>query len=284
MGTQIGPKALELVARSMQDLDERDRQREAELRMTQRSLFEVAPWGDNMRALPNDLARAALFTVRNKKQPRVVRQNYPIFTADKNVEIHYTGIELRAEDDELVWQQVLEYVKREPLGTDVYFTKFKLCADLGWPANGRYYQKVEECLTRLKATALTIKTKRLDEVPAISLLRDLEFIHKAKTSAVRVQIDPRIVCLFLGNYYTYFIWQKYRQLSPTARRLYDYFASHRNPRPLPLETFRLMCGSDSHRDKKWREQAKSACDELNTIELVPNSWVNAEDSSIYCDR
>lgn len=84
----------------------------AQIKELQLSLFDIAPWADNLRAMPNDLARAALFTVRNKRTPRVARQSHSIFVLSKGVEITYTGIELRADDDELVWQQVLEYAKR----------------------------------------------------------------------------------------------------------------------------------------------------------------------------
>lgn len=39
-----------------------------ELRQAQLSLFDLAPWDDDMRAMPNDYARSALFTVRNKRK------------------------------------------------------------------------------------------------------------------------------------------------------------------------------------------------------------------------
>jgi hypothetical protein len=50
--------------------------------------------------------------------------------------------------------------------------------------------------------------------------------------------------------------------------MFDYFATHKEPYPLKLETFRLMCGSDSTRAKKWREQVGEACDELRENGLV----------------
>ena len=73
----------------------------------QLSLFDVAPWPDSMRAIPNDYARSALFTVKNKRQPRESYQRKEIYHVNKDVRITYTGLELRADDDELVWQQVL---------------------------------------------------------------------------------------------------------------------------------------------------------------------------------
>ena len=98
----------------------------------------------------------------------------------------------------------------------------------------------------------------------------------------QVEIDAEIVVLFAGDHYTKFVWEKYRKLSPTARRMFDYFATHKEPYPLKLETFRLMCGSDSTRPKKWREQVGEACDELRENGLVESAWVN--DDLVHCKR
>ena len=254
-----------------------------QIKAMQLSLFDLAPWGDDMRAMPNDLARAALFTTRNKKTPREVRQQHVIFHVNKDVLITYTGIELRADDDELVWQQVLEYAKRSPVGTPVSFTFYELCTDLGWPINGRYYDKAEECLTRLQATAMQFSSGRIGRLESVSLIHRFRVLDRGKkTSRCQVEIDEEMVVLFAGDHYSKFVWKKYRELSPTARRMFDYFVSHKEPFPLKLETFRLMCGSDSARLKKWREQTGQACEELSQSGLIKLSWVQGD--SIYCQR
>ena len=254
-----------------------------QIKAMQLSLFDLAPWGDDMRAMPNDLARAALFTTRNKKTPREVRQQHVIFHVNKDVLITYTGIELRADDDELVWQQVLEYAKRSPVGTPVSFTFYELCQDLDWSINGRYYTRAEECLTRLQASAMQFSSQRIGRLESVSLIRRFRVLDRGKrTSRCQVEIDAEIVVLFAGDHYTKFVWEKYRKLSPTARRMFDYFATHKEPYPLKLETFRLMCGSDSTRPKKWREQVGEACDELRENGLVESAWVN--DDLVHCKR
>jgi hypothetical protein len=254
-----------------------------QIKELQLSLFDLAPWADDMRAMPNDLARAALFTTRNKKTPREVRLQHMIFHVNKDVQITYTGIELRADDDELVWQQILEYAKRSPVGTPVSFTFYQLCTDLGWPINGRYYDKAEECLTRLQATAMQFSSGRIGRLESISLIHRFRVLDRGKkTSKCQVEIDQEMVVLFAGDHYSRFVWEKYRELSPTARRMFDYFVSHKEPFPLKLETFRLMCGSDSSRVKKWREQSGIACDELTKSGLVELTWV--QDDAIYCKR
>ena len=254
-----------------------------QIKEMQLSLFDIAPWPDTMRAMPNDTARSALFTTRNKKIPREALQNKVIFHVNKDVKITYTGVELRADDDELVWQQVLEHAKRTPIGEPITFTFYELCQDLGWSINGRYYTKAEECLSRLQATAMDFTSDRVGHLESVSLLHRFRVLDRGKkTSRCQVLIDEEIVVLFAGDHYTKFIWEKYRKLSPTARRMFDYFSSHREPYPLKLETFRLMCGSDSTRVKKWREQVGEACEELRGSGLVEHAWVN--DDLVHCKR
>lgn len=51
---------------------------------------------------------------------------------------------------------------------------------------------------------------------------------------------------------------------------------------MKLETFRLMCGSQSARPKKWREQVGEACEELQKSGLVESAWVNSD--LVHCKR
>lgn len=247
------------------------------------SLFQVAPWDDDMRALPNDYARSALFTVRNKRDKRAPLQDHPVFHVNQDVSITYTGLELRAEDDELVWQQVLEYSKRVPIGEPIGFSMYQLCKDLDWPINGQYYKKAENCLSRLQATSVRFKSKRVGQIDSLSFISRFKILNRGKKNALcQVTVDPDMVFLFAGEHYSKLVWEKYRKLTPIARRLCDYFVSHKQPFPLKLETFRLMCGSSSSRAAKWKEQAKGACTELSESGLVRASWVH--DDSIMCDR
>ncbi|MCC8489395.1 plasmid replication initiator TrfA [Xanthomonas citri] len=43
-----------------------------------------------------------------------------------------------------------------------------------------------------------------------------------------------------------------------------------------------MCGSDSTRVKKWREQVTQACSELYDSGLVNSAWVNED--LVHCKR
>lgn len=239
-------------------------------------------WPDDMRALPNDWARSALFSVRNKRAPRTAFENAPVFHIHEQVKITFTGIELRADDDEIIWQQIVEYAKHQPLGMPVEFSYYQLCRDIGWPVNGRYYQRAEDCLSRLQATALKITTPRIGSLSLSMIDKFTVLKPQAAKACCQIHIDPRMIYLFAGNHFTQVEWDRYQNLSPISRRLYDYIASHRAPYPIKLETFRRLCGSECARPAKWAEQVRHACVEIETVHLVRKAWV--ESGFICCER
>lgn len=276
---------LDSIAAKVQELKEIERMDRIISDMTQMelSLFDIAPWDDDLRAIPNDWGRSAVFTTRNKGQKRAAYDNQLIYHYNKEVEIHYTGIELRADDDELVWQQILEYAKRSAIGVHVYFTLRQLLIDVGWHINPFYYKRAISCLNRLKATSFQISSPRHSRIKGLSLVKEFEIVpDQNKRSICQVELSAHLVVLFANDHYSKVIWVKYRELSPTARRLFDWCVTHKSPYPLKLETFRLICGSESTRPKKWAEQTRDACKELEEAELVQKASV--EKGFIHCTR
>ncbi len=242
-------------------------------------IVQLPLWREDRRAMPNEYARSAIFTIRNKREPRTSFMNQPIFVVGEG-EITYTGIELRAYDDELVWLQILNMAKETPLGKWIEFTPYKVCQAIDWPLNSEYYNKLHNCLLRLKATAVALSNKRLGKGKAISFIQEYEWEDNTgkKLPKRRVMIHPDMAELFAGNKFTEVEWRAYLKLKPLARRLYDYAASHRKPNALLLETVKKMCASDQgklaekrnekNRDRKWTEQVNEALDQLGRSGLV----------------
>ena len=236
-------------------------------------------WPNDMRAIPNDYARSALFMVRGRGQERATMQGAVLFHVDKAVTVTYTGIELRAEDDQLVWQQIIHYARELPLGEPVTFSTGQILADIGWKNNGAYYQKVRDCIERLKANSVRVSNVRLGRGVGVSLIARYEFDKETASGSsgalYTVWIDPDLMVFFAGQNYTRVAWVGYRELSPVARRLHDYIASHKAPYPLPLQTFHLMCGSRCSSERKWTQMVKKACLEVQGAGLVKSAWVDS---------
>lgn len=241
---------------------------------------------DDLRHIPNDYARSSLFTARNKSQKRRSLMHEKLFHYNEFVSILYTGIELRAEDDEIVWLQILNYGQNVPLGEQFEFDIKDLVRDVNWSKNGRNYDRVRECISRLKANeVLALNTKAYGKSGAVSLIANYTAINdaKGKPTRYRVWIDPNLIVLFAGNTFTSHTWAVYRDLTPVARRLTDYIESHKYPFPLSLEKFRHMCGSIDSRTKSWRETVKKACAEVQKAKVAATATLSKDDQ-ICCVR
>lgn len=238
--------------------------------------MQLEIWGEDWRTNPNDYGRSALFTVRNKRMPRAVLQNVEVFHLDRSVSMTYTGIELRADDDLVVWEQIIHYARLVKLGDPVNFNLHQLLVDLDWGRSRHYYRKARECISRLKANEVRLVNTRIGRGVGLSLIDKYAFEGDDENSGTRytVWIHPHIMALYAGQNYTYIPWLQYRKLSPVARRLFDYVGSHKQPYPLSLEAFRQMCGSECQAAYKWAQTAKGACTELQEAGLVKSAWVD----------
>lgn len=225
-------------------------------------------WPQEVRALPNESCRAALFTVRRATKRRTYTDE-DIFIVGEG-RITYTGIELRAENDELIWLQLLHYARELPLGRWIEFTPYQLCQDIGWTPSGPNYKLLRECLLRLKATALTIESTRLEGGLALSLIGDFLWRDEKGKPRVRyaVQVPTEIRTWFGDSNFTRLHWEIYRSLPPVARRVYDYAASHKDPYALRVETVYELCGSDADSVANFRKVLRRAVKSLNESGLL----------------
>lgn len=245
--------------------------------------MQLELWSDEVREVPNDLIRCSLFTARSKVVPRASLQGATLFHTDRGITITYTGIELRAADDELVFLQLLDYCKVRPLGESLKFNLHTLCTDLDWPPNGRNYNRARECISRLKATEVKIYNSRTERGVSLSLVQEYSFVGNGLTgTSYSLSVHPNLYLLFAGRTSTRLEWAMYRGLTPIARRLFDYIASHREPFPLPLEDLHRLCGSNCEALRKWHDMVVMACQELTQSGAVARAWV--ADGKIHCHR
>jgi hypothetical protein len=252
----------------------------------QLDLFENVANREDLRHIPNDYARSSLFTARNKREPRRSLMHEKLFHYNEYISILYTGIELRAEDDEIVWLQILNYGKSVPLGEPFEFSVKDLVRDVDWARNGRNYDRVRECISRLMANSvLALNSKAYGKSGAISLIQNFTAVNdnEGKPTQYRVWIDPNLIVLFAGNTFTSHTWEVYRNLTPVARRLADYIESHKQPFPLSLEKFRQMCGSTDSKKFSWRQTVKKACAEVQAAGITDMAFLTKDDK-ICCVR
>lgn len=241
---------------------------------------------EHTRAIPNDYARSALFTARNRKEPRRTFQQQLLFHLHESVSILFTGIELRAEDDELIWMQILHYAKKVPLGQPFDIEVKDLVAGVGWAKNGRYYDKARECISRLKANEiLALNSKAYGSSGAVSLIDKYEVKNdgSGKPTQYRIWIHPNLIHLFAGNTFTNHSWEVYRNLTPVARRLADYIESHKHPHPLDNTKLHGVCDSSDNTATSWRQTVRAACREIEDAQIAKRCTLE-RDGLIYAHK
>lgn len=242
----------------------------------QLSLITPPTYGTK-RMQPNDTVRSALFTARNDKTPRENLKKYEIFTPDPTVKILYSGEELRGSSDELIWMQLIEYAKDSEIGNKITINIHKICLDLKWSPNPKYYSIVRDSLERLdqgKLKVISEKHGKAVYMPMIILHYSDEKMTKEATQFT-FSIHSDLTLLVAGQTVTHLEWEFLKKLSPLQQRLYGYIASHKDPQPLEIYAFHKMCSSLNRNLASFKQEIRKAIAKLIKLELLTNGWIES---------
>ncbi|MSQ69431.1 MAG: hypothetical protein EXR83_14810 [Gammaproteobacteria bacterium] len=258
----------DLLART-QDMAARARQTTDHVRG---QVIQLPLWPDQVRGLPNVLARSALFNVANRT---VSREYYKktIISSLRGIEITYTGEELRQSDED-VWAQILHLARLSPLGEWVEFGAYGMMKALGWPTNSRSYTRLREAIERLSATNLSISLDGGRKGYGGSLVRKFvwgDLNDGEHSRRWRVWLEKDIVHLFGPVSYTHVDWKQRLALPPLAKWLHAFYFTHREPVNYKVETLRLLCGSDSKQLFHFRAKLRHALELLKEVGFL-DGW------------
>lgn len=247
-------------------------------------LFPSLKGRNDLRHIPNDYARSSLFTTTNRNRKRRHLMRETLFHYNSHIRIVYTGIELRAADDEIVWMQILSYGIAVPLGEPFEFSIKELINDLNLTRSGQTYENVRACISRLKANeVLAENTKAYGISGTISLIQNYVSVNDrdGKPTRFKVWLDPSLIYLMAGDTFTSHKWSLYKKLSPVARRLADYVQSHKHPYPLDILKFRGMCGSAEKNTPRWRQTVRKACLEIENSQIATIAKLTECDQIVF---
>lgn len=214
---------------------------------------QLTLWVDSVRGAPNEIVRSALFTAKNRKQPRENLKRAVIAVIGDG-EIVYTGEELR-QDDETVWLQLIHLARENGLATPFQFTPYGFCKALHWPLTGQSYDRLDRCMTRLQATSLKITSSRLRNELSLSMLPRFQSKRRKDGDGGlwTVRLHDELVILFSEFQYTQLEWQRRLTLPEgLATWLHAYYASHREPFAVKIETLAIGAGLISENTDKER--------------------------------
>ena len=224
---------------------------------------QLALWPGSDRGIPNELVRCAVFSAKNRKEPRkVYRANAPsVIELIGGGQIIYTGEELR-QDDETVWLQLVHMAK-EARSETVTFTPYSLLKTLKWPLHGVSYTRLLATLRRLMGTVLEVYSQRFDKGVSTKLIANFEYAkdHDKPWKVKVFSEDDKLLFLFDNLYYSRIDWEMRLALPEGAATwLQGFLTSHKTPHGHKVETLAKGAGLtlETPEDSKMDEAAQVA--------------------------
>jgi hypothetical protein len=245
-------------------------------------VLQLPIWPEERRGVPNDLVRSALFTVGNHRKQREYRKNH-LIAALGDISIVYTGEEI-LQDDEDVFLQLAHLARLTPLGHTVEFTAHAMMKSLNWSTDGRAYERLRDCISRLSATGIEVRNENRGY--SGSLVRDFAWQDMSGKSSRRwkVRLEPRIIALFGKVAYTSIDWEQRLQLGYLAKWLHSFYYTHANPYPMKPATLRKLCGSATRDLSKFRQLLRSALDELKSVGFLSAWHIDPKTDLVHVSR
>ena len=216
-------------------------------------------WPEPVRAVPNGFLRSALFGAIAKGKRRYIDGEQ--LAALDGVEIRYTGQRLDQGDLD-VWESVLHVVRLQELGSQCRLTSYALLKLMGLTDTGKNRVTLNKRITRLVASALTVKQGRYTYIGSLiaGAAKDED------TQEWVIELDPRLCPLFAADQFTQIEWAVRHELNghQLAQWLHGFYASHAKPFPMKVETLHRLCGSGA----ELRRYRQTLGDALAAVEAA----------------
>lgn len=206
---------------------------------------QLVLWSDDERGMPSELVRCALFSAKNRKEPRAIylAADPLIFPLIGKGQIRFRGEELR-QDDETVWMQLV-HISKEMRSEWIDVRPHSLLKAMRWPIKGDSYKRLAISIRRLNSNSIDVYSDRYDRSVNTSLIKEAHISEKNMDLPWRIQVFAKdsLLSLLFDNLYSRVDWETRLSL-PTgvATWLHSFFASHRDPFPHKVETLAQGAG------------------------------------------
>lgn len=222
-------------------------------------------WTEAQRGIPNPFARSALFTAAGHKEARDMFKRARI-TSVNGVDLHYTGEELR-QDDEDVFLQVIHLARMQKPEDRLSTNGNQILEALHWGKSRRDYDRLKECLLRLKEGGVTVTREGGKIGFAGNLIRKVAWAAEEETGERTnwvIYLEREIITLFASDGYTLIDWEQRLGLTPLAKWLHSFYFTHRDPSThgYKVETLYSLCGSKCKQLKAFRYLLRKSLDTL----------------------
>ncbi len=230
-------------------------------------------WPVQVRGIPNICLRSALFGIVQRGRRRAVKGE--LLASVKGISIRYTGWRLdQADFDVLLYALHLVSVAKTTKD-HAQFTGKGFLRAIGRTSGKSGREWLKDSFRRLTGSAveITFEIKEHLNQKSYTYVGSLvdEFYYSSDNSCYLLRINPKLARLFDAGW-TQVQWQQRRLLkTDLAKWLHGFYASHRAPYPIKVNTLKLLCGSSYGRLSDFRSKLRRALDELVNVEML-ESW------------
>lgn len=157
-----------------------------------------------------------------------------------------------------MWESVLHAVRLQELGSQCRVTSYALLKLVGLTDTGKNRVTLNKRITRLVASALTVKQGRYSYIGSLiaGAAKDEE------TQEWVIELDAKLRPLFAADQFTQIEWAVRHDLNgqQLAQWLHGFYASHARPFPLKVETLHRLCGSEAGLMSDFAKKLRKALD------------------------
>lgn len=233
-------------------------------------VIQLPLWPEPKRAAPSDILRSALFGVVRRGRRRHLDDE--VVTAWKGCEIRYTGQQLDQADLD-VWLQSVQLFRDFDLCDPRWISVSRFLKSIGRNCGKKDHDWFKASMWRLTTCTVAMESERY--IFAGHLVNT--FVWDRERMQYKLRLGEEFARMF-SDQVTHLDWPARRQLKmELAKWLDGYVRSHRATKAAPhwigLDRLRMLCGSDTARLRRFRENVRKAMEELRASGAVSSWWL-----------
>ncbi|MDC0535802.1 plasmid replication initiator TrfA [Francisellaceae bacterium] len=240
---------------------------------------------EKFRVALKQLTLSSLFTTASKKQARERFSRKTIVTYDEQIQITYSGDELRT-DDEDVFMCILTMASEQKLGNNNYMvetTHYKFLKMLNWPITTDYYDKLDLILDRFVASSLTVKFKEKNLKMSILTHTLGTGDDQGRCGNLKIFLSPHMQTLFTQENVTLIDSVKRNKMSALANKMLSILNEYPDARiELTVSLIFEISGSTAT-TINFKKMLKRSLKEMKESSLI-SSFVVTRDNKVIIDR
>lgn len=234
---------------------------------------QLAFWPEEILAMPNSLARSAIFAVIKRGRRRLL-DNEKIASRQDGL-ITMSGKQLDQADAD-TWMHLMSLAKNQSLGTRIHINRRDVLLSMKRSIGSAQYQWLEESIGRLHQASIRVETKRYKA--ALHLIGN--YLFDKDTGEYWIEIQPEAASLFGDEMFGWIDIERRYALGQNdlAKWLQCYAHSHKQGEhhTVSVELLHSWCGA-SGRLRSFRDSLRNAIEALCAHGIIEGGRIRDDD-------